>query len=204
MPGENCAIPGCSISRKDKISILKFPLPNNDVNKKWRKELIGIIVKCRQHDESLNKGIQSHQLFTYERHFTVDQIYVYSSRKLLKEGALPTLNLPRPSANANATNNPSKRAIEKPEEYALSQEQMPQLPPPKAYISFEEFKQRIRNLALTKFWNIAIQEDLVTATFTTTNYILSTYQILVNNVLHFAFFVPSWILPKDLTIIFII
>ena len=81
---------------------------------------------------------------------------------------------------------------------------MPQLPPPKAYISFEEFKQRIKNLALTKFWNIAIQEDLVTATFTTTNYILSTYQILVNNVLHFAFFVPSWILPKDLTIIFII
>ena len=37
MPGENCALPGCSISRKDKINILKVPLPNNDVNKKWSK-----------------------------------------------------------------------------------------------------------------------------------------------------------------------
>ena len=54
---------------------------------------------------------KSHKLFICEGHFTVDQIYVYSSRKLLKEGALPTLNLPHPSANANATNNRSKIAI---------------------------------------------------------------------------------------------
>ena len=40
MPGENCGLPGCSISRKGKISILKVPLPHNDVNKKWSKELI--------------------------------------------------------------------------------------------------------------------------------------------------------------------
>ena len=196
MPGENCASPGCSISRKDKISIFKVPLLNNNINKKWSKELVGIILKYRQRDESLNKRIQSHKLFICERHFTADQIYIYSSRKSLKEGALPTLNLPRPSANANATNNRSKRAIEKPEEYALSQEQMPQLPPPKAYISFEEFKQRIKNLALTKFWNIAIQEDLVTATFTTSNYVLPTYEIFINNVLHFTLRVHSWILPK--------
>ena len=91
----------------------------------------------------------------------------------MKEGALPTLNLPRPSANANATNsNRLKRAIEKHEEYALSQEQILQLPPPKAYISFEEFKQHIKNLAPNKFGNIAVQEDLLTATFTTSNYVL--------------------------------
>ena len=88
------------------------------------------------------------------------------------------MNLLRPSANADATNNRSKRAIEKREEYGLSQEQMPQLLPPKAYISFEEFKQRIKNLVLNKFWNIAVQEDLVTATFTTSNYVLSTYENL--------------------------
>ena len=35
---------------------------------------------------------------------------------------------------------------------------MPQLPPPKACISFDEFTQRIKNLALNKFLNIAIQE----------------------------------------------
>ena len=120
MSGENCAIPGCSISKKDKISIFQVPLPNNHANKKWSEELIDIILKYRQRDESLNKRIQSHTLFICKRHFTVDQIYVYLSRKSLKEGALPTLNLPRPSANANATNNRSKRAIEKREEYASS------------------------------------------------------------------------------------
>ena len=73
----------------------------------------------------MNKRIQSHKLFICERHFTVDQIYVYSSRESLKEGALPTLNLPRPSASASATNNRSKIAIEKREEYELLQEQMP-------------------------------------------------------------------------------
>ena len=85
----------------------------------------------------MNERIQSQKLFICERHFTVDQIYVSSSHKLLKEGALPTLNIPRPSTNANARNNRSKRPIEKREDYALSQEQMPKLPPSKAYISFE-------------------------------------------------------------------
>ena len=107
----------------------------------------------------MNKHIQSHKLFIYERQFSVDQIYVYSSRESLKEGALPTLNLPRPSANASATSNWSKRAIEKREEYELLQEQMPQLPRPSAYTSFEEFKQHIKNLALNKLWNISIREE---------------------------------------------
>ena len=64
---------------------------------------------------------KSHKLFICESHFTVDQIYVYSSRKSLKEGALPTLNLPHLSTNGNVTNNRSKRVIEKCEEYALLQ-----------------------------------------------------------------------------------
>ena len=52
--------------------------------------------------------------------------------------------------NANATNNRLKIAIEKREEHALLQEQMPQLPPLSAYTSFAEFKQRIKNTALNK------------------------------------------------------
>ena len=63
MPGENCAVPGCSISRKNEISIFKVPLPNNDVKKKWSKELIDVVSKYRQPDDSLNKHIQSHELF---------------------------------------------------------------------------------------------------------------------------------------------
>ena len=89
-----------------------------------------------------------------------------------------------------------KKAIEKYEGYAVLQEQMPQFPPPKAYISLEEFKQRIKYFALNKLWNFAIQEDLVTVTFTTSNYVLPTYEIFINNVLHFTLRVHSWILPK--------
>ena len=63
MPGENCAVPGCSISRKDKISIFKVPLLNNDVKKKWSKELIDVVSKYQQPYDSLNKHIQSHELF---------------------------------------------------------------------------------------------------------------------------------------------
>ena len=85
----------------------------------------------------MNERIQSQKLFICERHFTVDQIDVSSRRKSLNKGALPILNIPRQSANANARNNRSKRSIEKREEYALSQEQMPKLPPSKTYISFE-------------------------------------------------------------------
>ena len=60
---------------------------------------------------------------------------------------------------------------------------MPKFPSPNAYISFEEFKQRIKNLALNKLWNIAIQEELVTASSKSSNYVLPTYEVFVNNVL---------------------
>ena len=41
------------------------------------------------------------------------------------------------------------------------------------------------------------QEDLARATFTTSKYVLPTYEIFINNVLHFTLLVHSWILPKD-------
>ena len=178
MPGENCAIPGCSISRKDNgISILEVPLANNEFNKKWSQDLINIILKYRQRDKSLNERIESHKLFICEKHFIVDQIYVYPSRKLLKEGALPTLNLLRPSANA--TNNRSTSAIEKREEYSFLQAQLPHPQPSNVYKSFDEFKLRIKSIALNRFWEINIQEELVIASFTSSEYVLPTYEIYI-------------------------
>ena len=70
----------------------------------------------------MNKRIQSYKLFICKRYFTVDQIYFYSSCQLLKEGALPAMNLPRPSPNANAENNQLTRVIEERDEVALLQE----------------------------------------------------------------------------------
>ena len=85
---------------------LLVPRPPN-LHKKIRK----------QQKITLYTMANSHKLSIYER-----QIYVYSSRKSLKEGALPTLYLSDSSANTNATTNRSKRAIEKREEYALLEE----------------------------------------------------------------------------------
>ena len=39
--------------------------------------------------------MQSYKRYICEKHFTPDQIYVHPARKMLKEGALPTLNLPQ-------------------------------------------------------------------------------------------------------------
>ena len=115
--------------------------------------------------------------------------------RFTQEGVLPTLNLPRLSANTNAANNRLKRVIEKREEYALLQEQMSQLPPPSAYISFEEFKQRIKHITLNKLWNIPIEQELVTVSFTSSNYVLPTFEAFVN----FAIILRphSWVLPID-------
>ena len=195
-PGEKCGIPGCSISRKDKgISISKIALANNEFNKKWIQELINIILKYRQPDKSLNEWIESHKLFIWEKHFTADQIYVYPSHKSLKEGALSTLNYPRPSANA--TNNRSTSAIEKRDEYSFLQAQLPQPQPSNVCKSFDEFKLRIKSLVLNKWWEINIQEQLVIASFTSSEYVLATYEIYINNLLNFTVRVHSWILPVD-------
>ena len=65
MPGENCATPGCSNLRKDKISILKVPLPNNDVNKKWSKELIFKKILLKNIESAMSLSINVFNLKNY-------------------------------------------------------------------------------------------------------------------------------------------
>ena len=85
------------------------------------KDLIDIILKYCVKDESLINHIQSYKLYICGRHFTSDQIYIYPTHKMLKEGALvPTLNLPRKSAS-NTTKPRPADPIEKREEYQLLQ-----------------------------------------------------------------------------------
>ena len=107
----------------------------------------------------------------------------------MKEGALPTLNLPWPSGNA--TNSRSTSAIEEREEYSFLQAQLPQPQPSNVYKSFDEFKLRIKSLALNKLWEINIQEQLVIASFTSSEYVLPTSEIYINNLLNFTVRVHS-------------
>ena len=87
MPGEKCAFPRCSTSRKYKgIILFKVPAPDktNDERIKWTKNLIDIILKYRVKDQSLIKRMQSYKLYICETHFAPDQIYIYPTHKMLK------------------------------------------------------------------------------------------------------------------------
>ena len=65
--GENCAISGCSVSRKDKrISIFKVPFATNKFSKKQSQDLISNILKYQQRNQSLIKRIESHKSFIFE------------------------------------------------------------------------------------------------------------------------------------------
>ena len=68
MPGDNCAFPKCSISRKHKgISLFKVLTPDktNGENIKWAKDLVDIILKYCVKDQSLIKHMQSYELYIY-------------------------------------------------------------------------------------------------------------------------------------------
>ena len=45
-------------------------------------------------DQSLRKQIGSDKLYICERHLSEDQLWIYESKKSLKDGVIPSLNLP--------------------------------------------------------------------------------------------------------------
>ena len=68
-----------------------FPTPDkaNDESIKWTKDLIDKILKYYSKDEFLINCMESYKLYIFEKHFTPDQMYIYPTRRMLKEGALP-------------------------------------------------------------------------------------------------------------------
>ena len=76
MPGANCSIKGCSISRRTKgISIFKIPRASNVSQEEWRNELVNVITKDRKIDQDLRRQIKEDRLHICERHFNIDDMY---------------------------------------------------------------------------------------------------------------------------------
>ena len=75
--------------------------------------------------------------------------------------------------------------LKKKEEYSFLKARLPQPQPSNIYKSFDEFNLRIKILALNKLWEINIQEELVKAPFTSSEYVLPTYEIYIENLLNF-------------------
>ena len=96
MPSENCSIYNCTVSHRSKykgIALFKVPSGDTEFDKRWRNQLVNIIIKDREIDAALRERIRSKILFICQRHFRVDQ-YRHDTRCTLVPGQLPSLNLP--------------------------------------------------------------------------------------------------------------
>ena len=118
IPRENCALPKCITSKKDKgSSLFKVPTPGktNDESIQWTKDLI--YYKRYYFEISCKRSISDktyaviYTLYLW-RTFTLDQIYIYSTRKILKEGALLTLNFSRKSGSSTTKPRPANEMEE--------------------------------------------------------------------------------------------
>ena len=77
MPGENCAIFGCSSNRRNKgISLFKLPTANDEETKLWRREMLNIITKDRVIDSNLKNQIDNDSIHICEKHFLITDMYI--------------------------------------------------------------------------------------------------------------------------------
>ena len=116
MPGANCSIFGY-VSR-----IFKVPSGTNAFKSKWRRNLINVITKDRVVDQSLQKQIECNKLDICERHFSQDQLWIYDSKTSMKDGVIPTLNLPIKTICSPLPQPRSTSVIEKREESSFFSE----------------------------------------------------------------------------------
>ena len=72
-------------------------------------------------------------------------------------------------------------------------------PPPPSYIykDFQDFKDRIIKLSLNHLWQFVISENLVIATFKSTNHVLPKFEVFIDNSLTFSLRVYGWMLPQN-------
>ena len=70
MPGDNCAIPGCSTSRATPdVALLGMPNNDDEYNVNWRKNIVDMIAKIRVVDASLKRQIERKSLHFCEKNY---------------------------------------------------------------------------------------------------------------------------------------
>ncbi len=82
MPGANCALVGCSTSRKSDLSLFKLPFAgqgDSEVTVKLktdaRKEWLRVILRTREMTPQLKTKIEKNTIFLCERHFKPEVIF---------------------------------------------------------------------------------------------------------------------------------
>ena len=81
MPDANCALFGCSISRKSDLSLFKLPFSkvrDGDETKALkeiaRKDWLRVILRTREMTPELKRRIDENKIFLSERHFKAEVI----------------------------------------------------------------------------------------------------------------------------------
>ena len=82
MPGENCAIVGCSTNcwHKD-ICLFKLRMakPNYETTMSWRKAMLNVITRDRVVDNDFRWQINNNKVYICEKHFLIDDFYTCKS-----------------------------------------------------------------------------------------------------------------------------
>ena len=79
MPGENCCMPQCSTSRREKgVGIFQLPGRKDDFYAKWRNDILNIIKKYRVEDKHFKQLLDSKSVYICEKHFLPDEIELTS------------------------------------------------------------------------------------------------------------------------------
>ena len=78
MPGGNCCINGCHISRRYKnVSLFKIPARSEEpATLKWRENMIKTIKKyIKAFDDTFIERLENNRVYICEKHFTEDQLW---------------------------------------------------------------------------------------------------------------------------------
>ena len=80
MPGENCAIVGCSTNCRH-ISLFKLPTAklNDETTMSWRKAMLNVITRDRVVDSDFRRQINNDKVYICERHFLPGDLYICKS-----------------------------------------------------------------------------------------------------------------------------
>ena len=71
MPGSNCSIFGCTVSRRTPgLAIFGIPRGNDEYSSTWRAKLVNIITRDRHVDQDLRLQIEKRNLHICQRHYS--------------------------------------------------------------------------------------------------------------------------------------
>ena len=199
MPGVNCSILGCLVSRRAKykgLSIFKVTSGDSEFETSWRNKLIAIVTRDRVIDAKLKEQINNKNIYICQQHYRIDQYLIHDTCKTLNRGEISTLNLPvksfpasQPVPRSSAENISIKRSNNIP--CSTSTIVSP------CYKSYDEFKKRIASLKLPSSWEIVHNNDNIVFKFNDDIHSVPKYEIYTNDTLAFKIRYFLWMLPSN-------